>query len=503
MDTYYIENWSLWLDIKIIFMTTFKILMFSHLKILITLIAINQLLIGSNVVSPSDPSYFFLKQNFRTSHDLSLYIRPYPYTLLEFEAIDSYDNNIFTSKQAVVGVNPGLRMWNDIPITTLNVWVAGSWENLSLLAEPAIVNDPYGLDLLGTDYVRSGIRGRITNAFIRYKNELISLQLGRSPVWWGQSWNHSIIQTGSGPTYDHLDLHLNFGSFQLEMLAGQLGSEFLYGVRIKRNIAGHRLTWLSKGGMLLAGFGEQIIYTGKNRGMEWHYLNPFVPYFFSALEGDDESVNNDNSILFATIRYVPKPYLSFFGELIIDDYQVDDNNVQDALGYKIGADGSFDILGKPITWVMEWTSINSWTYIHIGQFSSWQNRGHALGFPYGPDLKSLHIQGDMWVSKSLLFNMEANWLEKGSNTLSTPWENSDNKDDPFPKPPVTDHALLVTSLNWFWKYARLPDWQGILEAGWSNYDFPNKIAFSDPESKTEGSLFLKAQFYYDFGFNLQ
>jgi hypothetical protein len=95
------------------------------------------------------------------------------------------------------------------------------------------------------------------------------------------------------------------------------------------------------------------------------------------------------------------------------------------------------------------------------------------------------------------------YLEKGSNTLSTPWGNSDNKDDPFPKPPVTDHALLVTSVSWFWKYARLPDWQGIVETGWSNYDFPNKIAFSDPESKTEGSLFLKAQFYYDFGFNLQ
>ena len=92
--------------------------------------------------------------------------------------------------------------------------------------------------------------------------------------------------------------------------------------------------------------------------------------------------------------------------------------------------------------------------------------------------------------------MEANWLEKGSNTLSTPWGNNDNKDDPFPTSPVTHHTLLVTSLSWYWRY-------GIVEAGWSNYDFPNKIAFSDPVSKTEGSFFLKVQFYYDFGFNLQ
>ena len=63
------------------------------------------------------------------------------------------------------------------------------------MVEPVIVNDPYGPDLLGTDYVRSGISGRITNAFIRYKSNLMSLQLGRSSLLWGQSIDHSIIQS--------------------------------------------------------------------------------------------------------------------------------------------------------------------------------------------------------------------------------------------------------------------------------------------------------------------
>jgi len=239
---------------------------------------------------------------FRQYHDLSIFQESQPF-------IQTGEQNVQLSTISA------FRIWNNDPIQSFSLQAAGQWDELSLMVEPVIVNEPYGSDILGVDYTRSGLSGRITNAFIRYKNELISLQLGRAPVLWGQSLNHSIIQTGSAPTYDHVGLHLNFGHFQLEMLAGQLGSEILYGERIKRNIAGHRLTWLSKGGMLLAGFGEQIIYTGENRGMEWHYLNPAVPYFFSALEGDDESLNNDNSILFATIRYVPKPYLSFFGEL--------------------------------------------------------------------------------------------------------------------------------------------------------------------------------------------
>jgi hypothetical protein len=101
----------------------------------------------------------------------------------------------------------------------------------------------------------------------------------------------------------------------------------------------------------------------------------------------------------------------------------------------------------------------------------------------------------MWVSKALLLNIESDWLEKGSNTLFTEWGNDDNKNDPFPKPPVTNHTLLATSLSWYWKY-------GIIEAGWSNYDFPNKIAFSDPHSKADGSFFLKVQLFYDIGFDL-
>jgi len=429
-----------------------------------------------------------LQREFRLNHDLSLFQKSWP--LIQIN--DSQTNNV----QLIAF--PTLHLWQNKPIQSFALQAVGQWDELSLMVEPVIVNDPYGVDLLGADYVRAGLSGRIINGFIRYENDLISFQLGRAPVWWGQSLDNSIIDSDITPSYDHIDLRLKIWRFQLEILSGQLGSEFFQEERIKRNIAGHRLSWISKNEKLFAGFGEKIIYTGINRGFEWHYLNPFVPYFFTALEGDEETSaegDNDNSIIFATFRYVHKPNLSFFSELIIDDFQVDDNNLQNGLGYRIGVDGAFNISSRQFTWVMEWTSINSWTYIHHGQFTSWQNRGHALGFPYGPDLNSLHIQADLLVRKSLSINIEADWLEKGSNTLNTEWGNADNKDAPFPKPPITHYTFFTTSLSWYWKY-------GILEAGWSNYDFPNKIAFTDPHTKVEGSLFLKVQFFYTLDFNL-
>ena len=323
-----------------------------------------------------------LQREFRQNHDLSLLLKPWPIIA------------IASANSAKVTAFPTLRIWQHKPIHSLSLRATGQWDKVLIMVEPVIVNEPHGPDLLGTDYVRSGTSGRITNAFIRYENDLITMQMGRAPLFLGQSLGHSIIQSIITPSFDHMYLQLKFNQFRLEILSGQLGSEFLQGERIKRNIAGHRLTWLSKNKKLFASFGEQIVYTGLNRGFEWHYLNPFVPYFFTALEGDEEentNGDNDNSILFATMRYVYKPQLSIFGELLIDDFQVDDNNYQNGLGFQLGADGAFDISGKSITWVLEWTRINSWTHIHQGQFTSWQNRGHALGYPYGPDLNSFHI----------------------------------------------------------------------------------------------------------------
>ena len=436
--------------------------------------------------------------------------------------VEVSDSTSHPKPNVKVSAISAFHLWNNDPIKSMAIRASGHWDELSILVEPVIVNDPYGPDILGVDYTRSGISGRITNAFIRYENDLLTFQLGRAPVLWGSivssgdvpdvgyspihPFNHSIYFSSIShlpssiypPSYDHLDIRFKLGQFRLEILSGQLGSEELNGDRIKRNIAGHRLTWLSQDKKIFASFGEQIIYTGINRGFEWHYLNPFVPYFFTALEGDEESSDtgdNDNSIIFATFRYMLKPNLSFFGELLIDDFQVDDNNYQDGLGFQLGADGFIKISEKTIIWSLDWTRINSWTYIHHGQFTSWQNRGHSLGYPYGPDLNAFHIQADIEISKSLSFNIEADWLEKGSNTLSTPWGNSDNKDDLFPNLPVTQHRLFSTGVSWFWKY-------GIIEAGWSNYDFPNKIAFSDPQTVKEGSLFLTAQFFYTLDFNL-
>ena len=111
-----------------------------------------------------------------------MFVKPWPVIPIN----DVIENN---SQLSAIST---FRTWQDKPIQSFAIQAAVQRNELSLFVEPVIVNEPYGPDLLGVDYVRSGISGRITNAFIRYENDLITMQLGRAPLLWGQSINRSI-----------------------------------------------------------------------------------------------------------------------------------------------------------------------------------------------------------------------------------------------------------------------------------------------------------------------
>jgi len=300
------------------------------------------------------------------------------------------------------------------PNYTFNIYTANillSKNNWSLFIQPEIVSASVGKNILGTDFTRNGLMGRFTHSYLQYKNDDLFLFLGRSPLMWGQSKQYSIIQSGLTPTYDQFRFELKLGNLTGEILAGQLGSEMLDDHRITRLIGGHRLTGHFFNDKLQLQLGEQIIYTGENRNIELSYLNPAVPYVFAAYDGDDLNVNgfnNDNGMIFLNGRYeldgllFDRLWRAVYFEFIIDDYQIHDNPVQNMLGWKMGFEGQSEFYKYQVNWETEYTQIDSWTYIHHGQSTNWQNRGHSIGCPYGPDLRSFFIHGNTWLKNESL-----------------------------------------------------------------------------------------------------
>ncbi|MDP7217144.1 MAG: hypothetical protein QF439_02730 [Candidatus Marinimicrobia bacterium] len=428
----------------------------------------------------------------KTKNDLSDFMLFSPY----------YFNADSLKTNAMVGISPGFYFGGvKDEIIMVQAWGSASINNWSLLVEPVIVNEIQGQNALGTSFTRFGISGRIRNAFLRYSGHSSSLQIGRAPIFWGQSRSHSIVHTTSGPTYDHISAKINFKQFQFELFSGQLGPDTTnIVVRIKRLTAGHRLTWLSESNKLMISLGEQVIYTGKHRSFEFMYLNPFVPYFFTAVEGDElyQPDDSDNSIIFITARYNLQPTFSIYGEFVIDDLQVDRGSVvEDQIGLRLGAEGALSIAKYPVTWEVDFTTLNTWTNIHPGQSPSWYNRGHALGYLYGSDLWSDHIQVNAWLTKQILLNLDYTWLGKGSNTLQAKYDNwfFSIPSESFPSEPVINHHLITTSVS-LWNSL------GMFEIGYSTIPFANKIAYEGMNSSTEGGIYFRYQYILQKVFNI-
>lgn len=432
----------------------------------------------SQFVSRHDYQFIVMKQSFRINHESN---RLNEFSLGSFDGLNYTRFRLFPK-----------HISSDIARFQLHGDISISQGNWSGIIQPVVEKSVKGDSEFGTGFQRYDLNGRFINSFVRYDDSQMTIQLGRGPIRWGQSWSHSIIQSGIIPQYDHAYARAKIWVFSWDVLYGRLNTEFSNSNRISRHISGHKLSGLFINERLLFEFGEQIIYTGENRGFELMYINPGVPYVFAAYENEDLNVdgyNNDNGMIFVDFRWIQNPGLSFYGEFILDDYQLDDTDVQNMLGYKLGLDGAINLLNRQITFETEYTQIDSWTYIHHGQFTTLQNRGHAIGYPYGSDVRSFRIQADYWVHEKWILDVEYTWMEKGSYTLQMPWGNTNSKNDPFPSEPTSILNLFESSISYWMKH-------GIIEAGWSNIPFPHEIAY---EGRTElkGSFFLKLQLVYE------
>jgi len=440
----------------------------------------------AQAIPPNDPIYLYLRQEFRKTHNLSLFIQPYPFPLDCFEEL----RFLPPKRQGYLRVSSSNKLSKNIPDFRFGIWAYSKWKNISILVEPVVVHDTYGETVLGETYTRAGVTGRFENAMIRYNSKNIIFQFGRAPVWWGQSWESSVIQSGNFPPYDFISTQLKFGSFQLELLSGQLHSVKVDSIgRFKRFIGGKKLMYISKSGKLLLSVGDLVLYSGVNRSMEGQYLNPIVPYFFASLEEETEYfqyLDHDNAMIFFDGRYVLKSDLSAYYELLIDDFQLDiekRDEIPDALGWKFGLDGMVSVLKCDFGFEFEYTRVFGNTYITKGWFTNWEDRGIPIGYKYGPDCQSFFLLSDFWLKKDILVSFSYTYLEKGGLTLQSEYDQWGKPK--FPSEPVSYHSYFNPSFSWHSKY-------GILEFGFDG----------DLQGSKQNSFYLKAQIVLGMGYDL-
>jgi len=440
------------------------------------------------LIPSNDPLYFYLRQQFRQEHDLYYLIKPVPYS------INTIDDTRFPiiNKTAILRLIPSLTINKDIPLSIIDVWCSGTWGSMSYLFEPILVNSNYGETELGETYERAGFSARYESALIQFRWQNNSLSYGRSSFFWGQSFDSSIILSGNSPPFDYLSAYLDLGLFKISLFTGQLHSSLDTQGRFKRFVAGKKLIFVSGSGRTMLSFGDLILYSGLGRSIEFHYLNPFVPYFFTALENEHERYpvggnDNDNTMIFIDGRHIVQPQHSIYFELLIDDFQIDIENrdsIVDALGVKIGLDGILSFNSINIGYEIEYTRISGYTYITRGWYTNWEDRSIPLGYKYGPDCQALYLLFDYWVNNKILVQVKNEYLEKGELTFNSTYDPYGKVGNPFPTGNVQYYYYFNPSISWHSQY-------GIFEIGFDG----------DFKRLKQSTLYIEAQIVVSLGYD--
>lgn len=371
------------------------------------------------------------------------------------------------------------------PFQEVTFRFGGGNKHVQFFIEPSIVSAHKGFDFLHTKYERNGFSGGFKNAFIKLvnQNQRITAIFGRSIFFWGQSINSSIIKgLDSGPL-DYINISFKIDKIKYEILSAQLGTimdsnknnynRFLIGKRFSTNNS-----------KLQIKFGELFIYSGINRGAELIYLNPLIPSFLIDINTSNfVSGDNYNSIIFTDFKYNYNDQISLIGEFILDDFQIDDTGRENKLGSKLGVyyenNSKFEIF-------YEYTNINSFTYLHGGDFTSFHNYSRPIGYKYGPHARANDFLIRYNLKENLSFDFLVTLLEKGEKTVM---DNNFSDEQSFQMSNSKFYRLFDLGLTKFWKNM-------CFQINYSNFPYVNQEISGLLESQTKKSFVLDFAYFF-------
>jgi len=280
---------------------------------------------------------------------------------------------------------------------------------------------------------RNGWTGDTKNAYALLQLGKADVVLGRDDLRWGASENSSLLLSSYAPAPDQVGLRLQIGPVTASSFFANLddmvldaptaqapGDTLAAGTRVKRHLSGHRVQWqVSR--QLAIGAMETVVYGGEERGLEPEYMIPVSIYY----AGQWNSARNDNSLWGLTADLRPKPDVEVYGELLVDDFQIDHKSAADQEpfegGYLIGQ-RIYNPLGLDGGLLrVEWAHVEPFTYNQSLPWNRYLYKGQPIGFDLGPDAQALTVEFRHWVSEQLTWTIGFRKEERGATRVTDPW----------------------------------------------------------------------------------
>jgi hypothetical protein len=431
---------------------------------------------------------FFLKKNERYYSIISMKNRHEFSGLVQFEPF--YEDSIL--KNATFGLNVNQSIYESMS-PMLIVSSNSHFQNdfFKIIIEINAVREEFGFDLLSTNFSRNGISFDYNVACLQYYNEKSNtlFSVGRNPIWWGQTFSSTlVINPFSGP-YDNIYFsHKLNNNTKIESFTAQLNSKRFGDSIYNRFLSGHKVSYLSRKEKVFINIGEIFLYTGINRSVDIRYLNPIIPYFIVDVNKDNIGNDNSNSILFLDMRYNFLNDQSIYCEFLLDDYQLDDTGVSNALGLKIGYDYKSMLMGKNFFFNLEKNILNDDTYSHSGVHSYFLHNERPIGYKYGQACSSTSIIINYHLNNYFQFKYSFLQLNRMQPSTISEWSFLD----------LNNQNYNMNQTQQFYDFSILhQNYNFLIEIGISNFPIID-YNISGILSIEERYMYMRLNYYYDF-----
>ena len=347
------------------------------------------------------------------------------YTTHEFGNIKHHSMDIYGS-----GLMSYFQFQQDNFKIVNRMFMSDSWENASKGGGKEVKN----------------IFGYTQDGYIQYDNTWGMINntwiAGRAFLDHGFGKTSQLLMSKDSRPFDLFSWNIQYKGMSGNMTGIQL--ENINGK--KRFLSLHTLTWDINEKLTLS-FSEASIYSGENRGIEWQFFNPVI---FWVPERENPSTGQANGFLYGGIKYKHTSTLSFWAELLIDDYQINNESKGDLEPNEIGFLGGVEKTGWPLQtsdlW-LEYTRITNRTYQTPDISETYTHRGFPIGHYLGNDFDMIQLYYSQENMKGKLKPyISLAYVRDGANGLDTPfdtpWEDSTvtmttGYSEPFPTGPIT------------------------------------------------------------------
>lgn len=314
-----------------------------------------------------------------------------------------------------------------------------------------------------------GLAGDVEQAFAYWQTERFDLTAGRFASFWGTP--NSLV-LGPDISLDGFGYSFRWGKITLSYRLARLDpfKRWQDSTQIIENrfFAGHRFDFhLNK--QIRVGLFETVVFGGEGRQIELYYLNPLI--FFHGSQVNEGA--NDNTFVGFDFSFKPKVGYLFYGQVLIDDMQIESKSQSDQEPDEIGFITGCYLADIAPQWdlALEYSRVANWTFNQSLSRNRYTFKNDLISGSRGNDYDLASLKLTRWFGRQMAASINGSLSRTGEGSVTSDWNEpwmqvEGDYSEPFPTGTVEKTSTVSLSLKGYFRTLAAFD----IEAGLDRID---------------------------------